>query len=258
MTAFLVSVCAVLGLAVGSFLNVVIHRVPKHESIVRPPSRCPGCGTSIRPRDNIPVLSWLLLRGRCRTCRAPISPRYPAVEVATAVLFGAGASRFGADWALPAFLVFFAVLLAVAVIDLDLFIIPNRIVYPALFAAGPLLALPAVAGGDIDRLGRAAIGGALAWIGLLVIHLISPRGMGFGDVRLAAVIGVYTGWLSLLHVLLAVFLGFATASVVGIALLASRRKGRKDPVPFGPFLAVGAVAAVLFGHPILDWWLGGG
>lgn len=258
MTLFLVGAGAVLGLAVGSFLNVVIHRVPKHESVVRPPSRCPSCGHDIRPRDNIPVLSWLLLRGRCRDCGTRIAGRYPAVEVATGVLFAAAAARFGADWALPAFAVFFAVLLAVAVIDLDLFIIPNRIVYPALLAAVPLLAIPAVIDGDLDRLARAAAGGLLAWIGLLVIHLISPRGMGFGDVRLAAVIGVYTGWISLMHVLLAIFLGFASASVVGIALLATRRKGRKDPVPFGPFLALGAVAAVLFGGPILDWWLGGG
>lgn len=258
MTLFLVGTATVLGLAVGSFLNVVIHRVPKHESIVRPPSRCPSCGHDIRPRDNVPVVSWLLLRGRCRDCGAPIAARYPAVEVATGALFAAAAVRFGADWALPAFAVFFAALLAVAVIDLDLFIIPNRIVYPALVAAIPLLSIPAVIDGDVDRLARAAAGGLLAWIGLLVVHLISPRGMGFGDVRLAAVIGVYTGWISLLHVLLAIFLGFASASVVGVVLLASGRKGRKDPVPFGPFLALGAVSAVLFGVPVLDWWLGGG
>lgn len=203
------------------------------------------------------MLSWLLLRGKCRTCGAPISARYPLVELLTAVVFAATGVRFNAHPELiPAYLLFFACLISVSAIDLDLFIIPNRIVYPTLFASVPLLTFAALVGQRWGSLERAAIGGLCAWLALLVIHLISPRGMGFGDVRLAAVIGVYTGWLSFLHVFLAVFLGFAAAALVGVALLITRRKGRKDAVPFGPFLALGAAAAVLFGTPLIHAWIG--
>src|SRR5436309_6749414 len=126
VTALVAAGCGLLGLAVGSFLNVVIYRVPRKESVVRPRSRCPGCGTQLADRDNIPVVSWLLLRGRCRTCGEPISARYPLVELGTAALFVAAALRFGADWAVPGFLLFFASLLAISLTDLEHYIIPNR------------------------------------------------------------------------------------------------------------------------------------
>src|SRR4051812_46407840 len=127
MTVLVAAGCGLLGLLVGSFLNVVIHRVPRKESVVRPRSRCPGCGTTLAERDNIPVLSWLLLRGRCRTCGEPISARYPLIELLTAVVFAAVGARFGADWAVPAYLVLAAGLVAVSAIDLEHFLVPNRI-----------------------------------------------------------------------------------------------------------------------------------
>ena len=257
MVVALAVVVGILGLAVGSFLNVVIHRVPKKESVVRPRSRCPGCGTQLAERDNIPVVSWLLLRGRCRTCGAPISIRYPMVELGTGALFAAAALRWSDHpEAIPAFCLFFAALLAISAVDLELFIIPNRIVYPTLFAAVPLLVLASLVGDDLDALRTAAIGGVGAWLALFVIHLIQPRGMGFGDVRLSGVIGMYLGWISLAHVPLGLFLGFLLATLVSIPLLLMRKKGRKDPVPFGPFLAAGAVLATLAGNPILDLYLG--
>jgi len=257
MTAVVAAVCGVLGLAVGSFLNVVIHRVPLKQSVVRPRSHCPRCGTQLAERDNIPLVSWVLLRGRCRTCGAPISVRYPLVELATAGLFVAAALRFGADWALPAFLVLFASLLAISAIDLEHYIIPNRVVYPTLAIALPLLAAAAAIDGRWRPLEHAAIGALVAWGLLLVIHVVSPRGMGFGDVRLAFVLGLFLGWLGLDHVFLGLFLGFLFGAVVGLALIVARRKGRREHIPFGPFLAAGAVVAVVAGSPILTWYRGG-
>ncbi len=254
MTAFLIGACAVFGLAVGSFLNVVIHRVPRKESVVSPRSRCPGCGSTLAARDNIPVVSWVLLKGRCRTCAEPIAKRYPVVEVVTAILFALTAARLGVDAALPAFLAAVAGLVAISAVDLELFIVPNRILYPTLFVAAPLLLGAAAVDGDWDRVKTAAIGGAIGWSLLLVIHLVSPAGMGFGDVRLAGLIGMLLGWLSIGHVLVALFLGFLAAAVVGVALILTGVKGRKDKVPFGPFLATGAMLALLFGGPILDWY----
>jgi leader peptidase (prepilin peptidase)/N-methyltransferase len=254
VTAFVAAACGVVGLMVGSFLNVVIYRVPRKESVVRPRSHCPGCGTQLADRDNIPVVSWLLLRGRCRTCGEPISVRYPLVELATGALFAAAGLRFGADWALPAFLVLFASLLAISAIDLEHYIIPNRIVYPTLFSGFALLALASVIDGRWTSLEHAVAGAALFWGGLLVIHLISPRGMGFGDVRLAAVLGLFLGWLGLDHVFLAFFLGFVLGAVIGLLLILLRLRSRKDHIPFGPFLAAGATIAVLVGSPIIRWY----
>lgn len=254
MTAFLAGACALLGLVVGSFLNVVVHRVPRKESVVTPRSRCPGCGSTLSVRDNVPVVSWLLLKGRCRTCQQRISARYPAVELATAALFAATAVRLGADWALPAFLVVVAGLVAISFVDLELFIVPNRILYPTLLVAAPLLLAAAAIDDDWSGARSAAIGGVLGWVMLLVIHLISPAGMGFGDVRLAGLIGMALGWLSVGHLFVGLFLAFLLAAVVGVALIATGVKGRKDKVPFGPFLAAGAMLALVFGSAILEWY----
>lgn len=248
--------CAVLGLCVGSFLNVVIHRVPKRQSVVRPRSHCPSCEAPVAELDNIPVLSWLLLRGRCRCCAAPIPLRYPLVELGTAALFAVAALRIGLDWALPAYLLFVAVLLVVAVIDLEHYIVPNRIVFPTLLASLPLLAIAALLGGEWGRLATAVLGALAASNGLLLIHLLHPRGMGMGDVKLALVLGLFLGWLDLAHVALGLFLGFLLGAVGGVLLIALRLRTRRDPVPFAPFLAAGALLAVLAGDPILDWYLG--
>lgn len=244
-------VAALFGLVVGSFLNVVIHRVPLRQSVVRPRSACPGCGTTLAERDNIPVLSWLLLRGRCRTCAEPIAARYPIVELATAALFAAAALRFGADWALPAFCIFFAALLAVSFIDLAHYIVPNRIVFPVLAASLPLLAVAAGLEGAWVPFVAGLLGAVLASAGLLVMNLVNPRGMGMGDVKLALLLGLYLGWIGIAHVALGLFLGFLFGALGGILLIALGIKTRKDPVPFAPFLAAGAVVAVLFGHGLL-------
>lgn len=204
-----------------------------------------------------PALTLPLVRRRCPVCRRPVSFRYAVVELACAALFAGAALRFGADWALPAYLLFFACLLAVSVIDLEHHIIPNRIVYPTIFAAVPLLALAAAVQQEGDRFEHALIGAAMAWGGLLIIHLVSPGGMGFGDVRLAFVLGLFLGWLSLRHVLTGIFMGFLLGSVVGLTLVAVRLRTRKDHIPFGPFLAAGAVITVFVGASLNRWWLAG-
>lgn len=248
-------VCGVLGLLVGSFLNVVIHRVPLGESVVSPRSRCPQCGTQLSERDNIPVISWLVLRGRCRTCSAPISPRYPLVEALTGAVFVTIAVRIGWHAELPAYLLFVAVLIAVSAIDLERYIIPTKIVYPALGASIVLLAVAAAADHDWFSFREAIIGMAVAFAVLFLIHFISPRGMGFGDVRLSALLGLFLGWLTLGHVALGLFLGFLFGALGSIGLMAAKLRTRKDRIPFGPFLAMGAYTAVLFGRPLLDLYL---
>lgn len=256
MTGLVVGVCAILGLAVGSFLNVVIHRVPRKESVVTPRSRCPGCGTEISPRDNIPVVSWLLLRARCRTCGVHISARYPAVEVGCALLFVAMALRFSDDWALPAFLVLAAACLAGAVIDFEHMLLPDRIVFPSLAMTLPLLAGAAVAEGDAKPFVRALIGSALAFTALLLLALLKAGAMGGGDVKLALLLGLCLGWLSLGHVALGLFLGFLLGSVVGVALVVTKARGMKEHFAFGPFLAAGTLLAVWWGTQVLDWYTG--
>ena len=256
MTGLIAAGCALFGLLIGSFLNVVIWRVPRKESVVKPVSHCPGCDTPIAPRDNVPVLSWLLLRGRCRHCSTRISVRYPLIELACAALFAAIGARFAHSWALPAYLMFGAGLLAISAIDLEHYIIPNRIVYPVGFASIPLLALGAGLDGDWWSFARALIGAACAFTALYVIHVVSPRGMGYGDVRLSFLLGLYLGFLGALEVAVGLFLGFAYGAVVGIGLMVAGVRTRKQHVPFGPFLAAGAMTIILVGGPILDWYRG--
>ena len=255
MILFLVVTCTLLGLAVGSFLNVVIHRVPRKESIVRPRSACPSCGTTIADRDNIPVLSWILLRGKCRTCAQPISFRYPLVELLTAVLFIGAALRFGYSWDLPAFLVLVAGLLALAFTDLEQFLLPVRIVYPLLGLLAGLLVVAAAADGSWRRLGVAAACGLVAFAVFFTLNFVNPRWMAFGDVRLAGLIGLGLGWLGARQALLGFFLAFLLGSIVGVALIAAKRIERKAPIPFGVFLAAGAFLSVYAGQPIIDLYL---
>ena len=248
MPALEIVAIGLLGAAVGSFLNVVIHRLPLGESVVTPRSRCPGCETPIRPLDNIPVVSWLVLRGRCRGCGARISARYPLIELGTAAAFVAVALARGLDSGLVIDLPFVALLIAVAAIDLEHRIVPNRIVAPA--AAFALLASALI---HPDALPTLLLAGGIAFVGLLVAALAYPGGMGMGDVKLAGVMGLYLG----AAVAPALLAAFAAGSGVGLAILA--REGaaaRKKAVPFAPFLALGGLVGLLAGPELLGLYRG--
>jgi leader peptidase (prepilin peptidase)/N-methyltransferase len=255
MTAFLIVACGLGGLLIGSFLNVVIWRVPRGESIVSPPSACPSCEERIRPRDNVPVVSWLLLRRRCRHCRAPISARYPLVELLTGAVFAVLAARLGPVAELPAFLYLGAIGVALALIDLDVKRLPNAIVLPSYAVAGVLLGAAAVFGDDLGSYLRAVLGMAALFGLYFVLALVYPAGMGFGDVKLAGVLGLYLGWLGWGEVVSGGFLGFLLGGVVGGALMIARRAGRKSQIPFGPFMLAGAFAAILWGGALADLYL---
>lgn len=247
--------CALLGLLLGSFANVVIHRVPAGGSLSSPRSFCPSCRTPVAPRDNIPVLSWLALRGRCRTCREPISVRYPLVELTCAVLFALVGARIGWDWALPGFLLFVWTLLVLAVIDARTRKIPNRLTYPLTPALLALFVLAGLLHRSPPAALRSLLGGLAAFAVLLVIALISPRGMGMGDVKMAGFIGIGLGYLGWDYVILGVFAGFFVGGVAAIALLLTRFRARRDLIPFGPYLAIGAVAALLGRDAIVGAYL---
>jgi leader peptidase (prepilin peptidase)/N-methyltransferase len=233
-----------MGALIGSFLNVVIHRVPLRRSLVHPGSRCTSCETDIAPYDNVPIVSWLLLRGRCRHCGAPISPRYPAVELLTAAIFAAVVAVRGFDDDLILELPFVACLIALAGIDLDHKLLPNRIVYP--MAVYGLVATAVVDSGD---LAEHLIAGAGGFVFLFVAVLAYPRGMGMGDVKLAGAMGLYLG-LSLVPAMLVAFL---TGSLVGGVMMAREgMQARKKAVPFGVFLALGGIVGVLAGPELIE------
>ena len=234
---------APFGLIIGSFLNVVAYRLPRGESIVNPPSHCPGCDAQIKPWDNIPLLSWIFLRGRCRNCATRISPRYPLVELLTGVLFAAVAVSNGLNDDLAVLLPFAAMLIAVADIDLEHRIVPNKILVP--------MAVYGVAASAVVRTGmlpELLIAGAAAFTFLLVAALIHPKGMGMGDVKLAGVMGLYLG----ASIAPALLVAFLSGSVVGIAvMLRHGAEGRKRGVPFAPFLAVCGVVALFAGTQLV-------
>ena len=239
-----IGIAAAFGAVIGSFLNVVIHRVPMKLSLVHPGSRCPSCKRPIAAYDNVPIISWLLLRGRCRHCGAPISPRYPAVELLTAVAFAAVVAVRGFDDDLVLELPFVACLIALAGIDLDHKLLPNRIVYP--MAAYGLVATAIV---DTNDLVEHLIAGAGGFLFLFVAVLAYPRGMGMGDVKLAGAMGLYLG-LSLVPAMLTAFL---TGSLVGIGMMAREGvQARKKAVPFGVFLALGGIVGVLAGPELVE------
>ena len=241
-----------LGLAVGSFLTVLIHRLPAGESVSRPRSRCPGCGAEIGLRDNVPVLSWVLLRGRCRGCGMRISPVYPLTELATAGLFVAAALTYRDVWTAVMLCAFLGLMPAVTVIDVRHHIIPNRLTYPALLGFPAFVVLVWGLGAPLDP-ARAA-GGFLAYGGGLLIVALVSRGMGMGDVKLAGVIGVVLGALGLRYVGVAAGAAIVLGGVGGLlALLLGR--SRKDAIPFGPYMAVGAMVAVFAGDPLASAYL---
>jgi leader peptidase (prepilin peptidase)/N-methyltransferase len=242
------ALAGLFGAVFGSFLNVVVYRLPRRESLVRPASRCPGCGAPIRPYDNIPVLSWLLLRGRCRHCSVRISARYPLVEALTAALCVGAVALGGGAASVALHLALILLLVPVALIDLEHRIIPNR-----LTALGALLAL--ALGSALDPAGEperliaaAAAGGAL-----LLAALAHPGGMGMGDVKLAGVLGLYLGR----DVAPAMLIALLAGTLVGAGVIARKgaARGRKTAVPFGPFLALGALAGVFAGEPLVSWYV---
>ncbi|MEZ0577186.1 A24 family peptidase [Nocardioides sp. MH1] len=250
--ALTAGLAGLLGLLIGSFLNVVVHRVPRGESVVSPPSACPRCGTPIRNRHNVPVLGWLLLRGRCYDCAAPISARYPVVELATAALFVIMALRFADDrWALPAYLVFAAAALALALIDLDVHRLPDAIVLPAY----PLVVVLLAADHDGPDLLRAAIGCTVLFTFYLALAVAAPGAMGGGDVKLAGLVGLMTAYVSWGTFLTGAFLAFILGAVAGVALMAAGRAGRRTAVPFGPFMLLGALSSVLGAGYLGDYYL---
>ena len=249
----LLGVVALLGLAVGSFLNVVIHRVPRGESLVRPGSHCPHCGAAVRNRHNVPLFGWLLLRGRCADCHTPISVRYPLVEAGTAALFVAVAAKFGYSWALPAYLYLAAVAVALALIDLDVQRLPDAIVLPSYLVAGVLLAPAALLGDGIAPVLRGLAAAAVLWVVYRVLAQVG--GMGGGDVKLAPLLGFYLGWLGWGPVAVGAFAAFLLGGLVGVVLMATRTAGRKSRIPFGPYMLAGAFLAVFAAAPIADWYL---
>ncbi|CRK54993.1 Leader peptidase (Prepilin peptidase) / N-methyltransferase [Alloactinosynnema sp. L-07] len=243
-----------LGLAVGSFLNVVIHRVPAGESVVSPPSRCPNCGKPIRARHNLPVLGWLILKGRCADCAAPISARYPLVEMGTGLVFLAIAVTLApALW--PAFLCFAAIGIALALIDLDTRTLPSKIILPSYPVLAALLTVASAVQGDWWALARAGIGGAALFAFYFLLVLLYPAGMGFGDVRLSGILGGVLAYLSWSTLVVGAFGGFLLGAVAGVAVVVARRGDRKTALPFGPFMILGALVAVFVADPIAGWYL---
>jgi leader peptidase (prepilin peptidase)/N-methyltransferase len=254
-TVVIVIVAAVLGLMIGSFLNVVIYRVPAGKSVVRPRSACPTCDEPIAERDNIPVLSWLLLHGRSRCCDESISPRYPLVEAATAIAFGVIAGVDGGTWVLPALLYLAAISIALSMIDIDVHRLPNVIVLPSYPVSAALLTLAALADGEPGRLVRAAICGFGLYAFYFVLMVVYPAGMGFGDVKLAGVLGLYLGWFGWQYATVGAFFGFLVGGVYGLVLMLLGRAGRKSQIPFGPFMIIGAWLSLLVAAPITTWYL---
>ena len=242
------TVAVLFGLVFGSFLNVVIARLPEHKSVWRPRSACPGCGTAIAWHDNIPLLSFMALRGRCRHCGMSIAWRYPIVEATTGAAFALTYAEFGAT---PEFLLaatFFSMLIAITAIDLAHQIIPDVITLP-----GILIGLVgSVATGRltwVDSVVGIVVGGGI----FFVIILASGGGMGGGDMKLGAMLGAFLGWKL---GLLAVLLGVVSGGIVALCLLSMGRKGRKEAIPFGPFLALGGAITFVWGVALLEWYLG--
>ncbi|TFC91922.1 prepilin peptidase [Cryobacterium breve] len=293
----LLGLCAgVLGLLTGSFLNVIVYRLPSGISIVSPPSACPRCRARIKSFDNVPVLSWLLLRGKCRNCKTRISARYPLVEAGTAMFFAGVAWFAGLGWVstssttgfgsttgfslttrigttgdidpvsgadstaagvlvLVAFLYLAAVSVALALIDIDTHRLPDAIVLPSYLVGGLLLGAAGVIGGDVDSMVRAAIGMAALWAAYLVMAVTYPGGMGFGDVKLAGVLGLYLGYLGWGQLVVGAFAAFLLGGIFAVGLLLAKRANRKSGIPFGPWMLVGAWVGVFFGAAVWDGYL---
>ena len=269
MTIIVPAIVGVLGAAIGSFLNVVIYRVPAGISVVHPPSACPACAARVRPYDNIPIVSWVVLRGRCRDCAAPFSARYALVELLTALAFAGIAA-----WQLPlllaaptpastvagalialALLYFAAISIALAAIDFDTHRLPNVIVLPSYAVLAVLLGVAAIAAADLESAARAAAGAGILFGGYLLLAFISPRGMGMGDVKLAGVIGLVLGWFGWSALVVGTLAAFLLGALMGVALIVARRASRSTGIPFGPWMLGGAWVGILLGEPIARGYL---
>jgi len=240
------SAALVLGLLIGSFLNVCIHRLPINESLIAPPSRCPACLPPVRWRDNVPVISFLLLRGRCRDCGRPISRRYPLVELTNGIGYVLLAWRFGIGPETAVYALLYSSLLVVTFIDLDHQIIPDRITLPGM-VVGLAVSSVILPLGFLNALIGLLLGGGLFY----GVAVASRGGMGGGDIKLIAMIGAFLGWK---QALLTIFIGALAGSVIGLFLMAFKGKSRKHPVPFGPFLSLGAVVSLFAGPAIWKWY----
>lgn len=247
--ALAIVAAALGGLLIGSFLNVVVARLPQRESLIGGRSHCPSCGATIRARDNVPLISWLLLRGKCRDCGAPISARYPIIEALTAVLYAATVAVHDDDTTLLVLgLVLITFLIPIAAIDLELRLIPNRLTLP-----GAIVAVVLGTALDLDGEPERLIAGVAAALFLGLPALLAPGKMGMGDGKLAGMMGLYLG----APVAAGMLIGFLAGTIVGVAVIATKgmSAGRKTAIPLGPFLAFGGVAAIFIGQDIIDWYL---
>lgn len=249
------SFAGIFGAVIGSFLNVCIYRIPRNISLVVPSSRCPACDVAIKAWDNIPIVSYVLLGRKCRNCKEKISLRYPLVEALNALFYGLVLWRYGLGWNFVIFCMICSALIVITFIDIDFQIIPDRItlvgIPVGLIAGSFILPDPFMRMSDLGY--RAAVGGFFVGGGLFyLIAVLSRGGMGGGDIKMMAMVGAFMGWKS---VLLTTFLGSLTGSFLGLFLMLFRGKGRKAKIPFGPFLAFGAVVTIFYGQELLDWYL---
>lgn len=267
----MVVLLGVFGSLIGSFLNVVVYRLPLKRSLVSPPSACGGCGARIRPWDNVPVLSWLVLRGRCRDCHSRISARYPLVELGTAFFFGVVAwwgagevpsteivtsgSIIARVVTLAPFLYLAAVSVALALIDLETHTLPNRIVLPSYPVGAVLLTAAAALMGEPARMFAALIGAGGLFGVYCLMALAYPAGMGWGDVKLAGVLGLYLGWLGWGQLAVGAFSAFLLGGLFALVLLATRRVSRRSGIPFGPWMLAGAWLGIFYGEQIATGYL---
>lgn len=248
----MVVVAGVAGLLIGSFLTVVVDRVPRGASIVAPGSACGNCGLRLGPLDLVPVVSWLVLRGKCRSCRTSIGVEPMVLEIATAASFVVMAVRFDRVIVVVAFCVLMAGLVALTWIDLRTKRLPREITYTTLALGTPLLVVAAFVIDEPRRIATMAAGAGIALAFMALLFVVSRGGMGDGDVRLSPLLGAYLGWLGLRFVPVGLFLGFLSGAIVGVAAMVAGRAGRKTALPFGPFLALGTVVAIIAGKQLAD------
>lgn len=252
----LIAAVVVLGVVVGSYLGLVADRLPRGESTSHGRSHCDACGAELRWYELVPLVSWLVQRGRCRHCGVPITVAPLLVEMVTGAVFAAMAARFGWRLELAAFLVLAGALVVLSIIDLRTHRLPRQIIYVTAALGAPLLVAAALVDDRPARLGWAAVGATGAVAFFLLLYMGWKGAMGDGDVRLAGLLGLYLGWIGPMHVPVGLFLGFVVGAVVGVAAMARGAAGRRTMLPFGPFLAVGAVVTVVWGRDLIDLWLG--